>query len=503
MVELNGLLTRRYAGFLCLDLGWTNDLDRAGFIAGWLGTSLIVGRLPTAVLWGAASDRFGRRTCLLASFLSIAIGNVMFGLCRSLVEALIARFVFLGMGNGWVTVAGTMSGEIAGSKQQNAVTAYMMAAGSMVQLVGPAFAALLYGRGSAKHPALAPSLFGGAFATFVFCLGLAWLPETLEQRAYEVVGHNKRRGVVVSRSWRALVCRNPNFAVAAWLRFATGTCLFAMFDVLPLWAISSIRSGGLALSMNQLAFIVMLAALGQVTFNVVFMARIMRRIGQRAAVCCAGIIAALASVAIPLVGRGLLAHAPYFSRLAALAPLIMLFYAAGAMSFTAVSAMVNNAVPDELRGAANGLATMLEAIGKASGPTLGATAFAYSIAQEPGIIGGTLTFAAIALLLITCAASTLALDSAVENSDSQADDDIADDDIEDDDIEDDQNGNQDDDNTGHIQLSQYALVLTTNFKREQQYSRLATVVVVDDSEGFDATEECVIKNEAGESPNVA
>lgn len=433
-----------------MDLGWTNDLDRAGFIAGWLGTSLIVGRLPTAVLWGAASDRYGRRICVLASFVSIAIGNVVFGLCRSLAEALIARFVFLGMGNGWVTVAGTMSGEIAGSKQQNAVTAYMMAAGSMVQLVGPAFAALLYGCGSAKYPALAPSLFGGAFATFVLGLGLAWLPETLEQRTYEVVGDNKTHRVEGTRSWRALVCGNHNFVVAAWLRFATGSCLFAMFDVLPLWAISSIRSGGLALSMNRLACIVMLAALGQVTFNVVFMPRILRRIGQRAAVCSAGLTAAVASVTIPLIGRGLLAHAPYVSRLTALAPLIMLFYAAGAMSFTAVSAMVNNTVPDQLRGAANGLATMLEAIGKASGPTLGATAFAYSIAQHPGIVGGTLTFAAIALLLTTCSASTLALDGSVENLDTQQNDDDEYDEI----------GNSDDENTRHIPLSQYELVPT-------------------------------------------
>lgn len=402
-----------YAGFLCVDLGWVSNKDRAGFLAGWLGTSLTVGRLPTAVAWGVAIDRWGRRPCLLACFISIAVGNVAFGFCRNVWCALAVRFAFLGMGNGWVTIAGTMSGEIAGSARQNEVTAKMMAAGSVVQLVGPAVAATLYGLGPREYPAMAPSLFGAAFALFVFVLGLFWLPETHhrhEEEAKEAIDADCVAERDDEDDSSPALCKNRNFLVSTYLRFATGTCLFAMFDVLPLWAISSRESGGLELSMTKLATVLTLAAVGQCVYNYAIMFRILQRSGQRVAIRYAAVVAATAAIAIPLVGSA--ATTKYFL---CLTPFVMAYYSAGATSFTAVSATLNNAVSDTSRGSANGIATMVEAVGKAAGPTLGATAFAYSIKTHPGAVGASSTFFAIAAILSTCSVATFILDSGVEN----------------------------------------------------------------------------------------
>jgi len=41
-----------YAGIMCVELGWADDEDSAGYIAGFLGSVLTFGRLPTASLWG-------------------------------------------------------------------------------------------------------------------------------------------------------------------------------------------------------------------------------------------------------------------------------------------------------------------------------------------------------------------------------------------------------------------------------------------------------------------
>ena len=59
-----------YAGFLAVDNGWATDIDSAGYTAGLLPTALILGRLPTAIPWGMACDRWGTRRSLQVSMLS-------------------------------------------------------------------------------------------------------------------------------------------------------------------------------------------------------------------------------------------------------------------------------------------------------------------------------------------------------------------------------------------------------------------------------------------------
>ena len=133
-----------YAGFLVVDQGWCDSVDEAGYLAGWLGSALVLGRLPTGVAWGALSDARGRRPALLLTFFGILVGNVAFGLCTTLRQALVVRFVFLGMGNGWVSLSATYVSEVAGAKRQNRVQGYVLSGGTFTQLMGPAAAALLY-----------------------------------------------------------------------------------------------------------------------------------------------------------------------------------------------------------------------------------------------------------------------------------------------------------------------------------------------------------------------
>ena len=64
-----------YAAFLCVDKGWAADRDRAGYVAGLLGSALAGGRIPVAALWGAAADRFGRRRCIALSMAALAVGQ--------------------------------------------------------------------------------------------------------------------------------------------------------------------------------------------------------------------------------------------------------------------------------------------------------------------------------------------------------------------------------------------------------------------------------------------
>ena len=90
-----------YAAFLCVDQGWSQSIDTAGFFAGTLASGLFAGRLLSSIGWGLASDRYGRRPALLMTLATISVGSLAFALCRNRWAAIAARFIFLGFGNGW------------------------------------------------------------------------------------------------------------------------------------------------------------------------------------------------------------------------------------------------------------------------------------------------------------------------------------------------------------------------------------------------------------------
>ena len=53
-----------FAGVLSADLGWVPDKNEAGFVAGWLQSSNVCGRILTSTIWGFAAARYGPRPVL-------------------------------------------------------------------------------------------------------------------------------------------------------------------------------------------------------------------------------------------------------------------------------------------------------------------------------------------------------------------------------------------------------------------------------------------------------
>ncbi|CAM9541572.1 unnamed protein product, partial [Chrysoparadoxa australica] len=54
-----------YVAFLVLHLGETRHKNEAGYYAGFISGSFMLGRVATSYFWGAFSDRFGRKPVLL------------------------------------------------------------------------------------------------------------------------------------------------------------------------------------------------------------------------------------------------------------------------------------------------------------------------------------------------------------------------------------------------------------------------------------------------------
>ncbi|CCC10261.1 hypothetical protein SMACR_02839 [Sordaria macrospora] len=160
--------------------------------AGFTGSIFSVAQSMSAVPWGRASDRFGRKPIILIGLMSTMICFVVWGLSTSLTMAITVRFI-MGAGNGNVGILRTMVAEMVPEKElQPKAFSLMPLVWSIGSVFGPAFGGFF-----AQPAEQYPSLFGNieffkkypfALPNFVACIiffislmtGLLFLRETLE-----------------------------------------------------------------------------------------------------------------------------------------------------------------------------------------------------------------------------------------------------------------------------------------------------------------------------------
>ena len=104
------------------------DEESAGYVAGALASTVPLGRIFTATLWGMVADKLGTRAALCLSMVSVSAGNLLFGFVRPLWAAAAARFVLIGMGNGFPTLIGLLAADVGGQARQTHVIGYLTTA---------------------------------------------------------------------------------------------------------------------------------------------------------------------------------------------------------------------------------------------------------------------------------------------------------------------------------------------------------------------------------------
>lgn len=411
-----------YAGFLAVDCGWAADEDQAGFAAGLLPTALIMGRLPTSIFWGHAADRYGRRPSLACAMLAVTFGNLLFGISTNLYLALAARFVFLGAANGWVSLMGLLCHDLGGTTQQAQVFSWVISAGSIVATLGPALGGFTYAKLGSTYPALPPSLIGSGLGVTAIVTTLCWLPETrpgqpgksgsTTSTTADSSASTKGAPDAVSTptatppSLWALLCLRP-MPLAVILRAGHGLALFAVFDVVPLWAIASVGSGGLAMSEEEVGVMLAGSAIGQFLYTSLAMGKLCNRMGTRTSFSTGCYVAGVCLILVPLLPLALPAAAPRPASIALISFVYCVYGCSMLTAGTGAVGMTTNlcARHPERSGSLNGAVALAEGCGKGLGPAIAAPLFAVAIASRPanstaGPSGAILVFGAFALLFV-------------------------------------------------------------------------------------------------------
>jgi MFS family permease len=82
-----------YSGYMVIHLIPGVDNENAGFYAGMLASSFMVGRACSAYAWGQLADIYGRKFVLIVSLLISSIGSLAFGCSTTFFMAVLVRFI--------------------------------------------------------------------------------------------------------------------------------------------------------------------------------------------------------------------------------------------------------------------------------------------------------------------------------------------------------------------------------------------------------------------------
>ncbi|XP_068658243.1 protein ZINC INDUCED FACILITATOR 1-like isoform X2 [Aristolochia californica] len=181
--------------FMVRDLHIAKREEDIGYYAGYIGSSYMLGRALTSVLWGMVADRFGRKPVVLFGSLSVVVFNALFGLSSSFWMAITMRFL-LGSLSGILGPIRAYATEVCREEYQALGLSIVSTAWGLGLIIGPALGGFL-AQPAEKYPTIfnKDSIFG-RFPYFLPCLCISiyaigvtiscrWLPETLHKHNAE------------------------------------------------------------------------------------------------------------------------------------------------------------------------------------------------------------------------------------------------------------------------------------------------------------------------------
>lgn len=384
--------------FMIRDLHVAKRTEDIGFYAGFVGASFMLGRCLTSTVWGMAADRFGRKPVAILGVFSVVIFNTLFGLSTSYWMAIATRFL-LGALNGLLGPIKAYSIEVCRPEHEALGISLVGTAWGIGLIIGPALGGYL-AQPAEKFPDLfSPDSFFGRFPYFLPCLCSSlfaavvlviciWMPETLhkhkarhdENKNDEALeaqqsDYKDKDEQIPSLDDKKSLLKNWPF-MSSLITY----CVFSFHDmayseVFSLWAESDRKYGGLSLSSEDVGQVLSVTGLSLLIYQLSVYPRTNKILGPIKTSRVAAVLCML-----------ILLGYPYMTHLSGTALSVVLNIASILkinLASTIISSsfiLQNNAVPQDQRGAANGLSVTVMSLFKSIAPAAAGTVFSW--AQE-------------------------------------------------------------------------------------------------------------------------
>lgn len=216
---------------LIMELGRI-PVDQAALWAGWLGAGYAVMQFIFAPIFGNLSDRFGRRSVLIACVTAYGIDYLLMGLAPTLWWLVAGRIIAGITGASWAAAYAYIA-DITPPEKRAANFGLMGMAFGLGFIVGPAMGGLL-----GEIDLRLPFFVAGGLALVNALLGLVLLKESLPA--------NRRRPFVLARAnaFSALKALSGQSPVVLWFVAAMGLWMLAHMVYPTIWSYFAIAQYG-------------------------------------------------------------------------------------------------------------------------------------------------------------------------------------------------------------------------------------------------------------------
>ncbi|PKU87933.1 putative peptide/nitrate transporter [Dendrobium catenatum] len=400
--------------FMVRDLQIAKRAEDIGFYAGFVGAAFMFGRTLTSVFWGVVADRYGRKPVIITSILAVIIFNALFGLSSTFWMAITTR-VLLGLFSGLLGPIKAYASEVCRKEHQALGLSLVSTSRGIGLIVGPAIGGLL-AQPAEKFPNIfsEESIFG-RFPYFLPCLCISviavlafvacfWLPETLHFHGelklddgavdnlesfenFSVIGNSGKTDGWPSVSKKSLLKNWPLIsAIIVYCIFSFNDTAYS--EIFSLWAESSVKHGGLSFSSQDVGAVLAITGFGLLVFQLFVYPYLDKALGPVTSSRTAAIMS------IPV-----LACYSFMSNFSGFVLMLILTCASlmkNILSITIITGLnilQNNAVAQNQRALANGIAVTAMSIFKAVAPAVGGTMLSWAQKRKasflPGTCGGT------------------------------------------------------------------------------------------------------------------
>ncbi|KAG6410566.1 hypothetical protein SASPL_128628 [Salvia splendens] len=323
--------------FMVRDLHIADKEEDISYYAGYVGSSFMLGRALTSLIWGLVADKYGRKPVIVFGTFMVVIFNTLFGVSVNFWMAIITRFL-LGSLCGTLGPLRAYASEICRKEHQALGMSVISTSWGIGLVIGPAVGGFL-AQPAEKYPQIFSqnSIFG-RFPYFLPCLVIS---------AFSLVA--------------SILC--------LWLPLHD----MAYSEIFSLWAVSSTRLGGLHFDSADVGGVLSITGVGMLVFQLSVYTWIERILGP-VMVSRIGAV-----ITIPL-----LTTYPFLANLSGFILLLLLNCASMLKNILAISittgllVLQNRAVTKERRGAANGISMTAMSLCKAIGPAAGGSLLSYA-----------------------------------------------------------------------------------------------------------------------------
>ncbi|KAL6702727.1 hypothetical protein ACN47E_001009 [Coniothyrium glycines] len=379
-----------YINFMIERVGGVEKED-VGFWSGLIESLFSAVQMCVMILWGKASDRWGRKPVLVLSLFGISVATTLFGMSRNLGQMIVFRCVAGAFGGTVVTVRAMLSDVSTKQTQARAFSLFAFAS-NMGIFLGPLIGGGLerpaekFGSTFGKlkffhqYPYVLPNMVVSAVALIAAFTTLFFVKETLH-----IHRGNKETGGPPMSTWQLL--KYPGVTRVLVIYNYTMLLAYTFTAVYPVFQYTPVELGGLGFVPGLIAATTGLNGASQATWLLLIFPKLHRRFGTIRILYGCAIAWPIFFAASPMFNF-LLRHSLKVVLWSTLPPTVVLGSGV-AMAFTAVQLALNDIAPShETLGTLNAVALAGSSGLRAVAPAA-ATAL-YAIGVKYHILGGQL-----------------------------------------------------------------------------------------------------------------